>query len=626
MTTASPVRAAEVDYVELGGRWVHKSVPALYQHRVTGWPHDVCDYRKEGGRWVGTTAAEGARQVRELAQGLLALGVQRGDRVALVCGTRPEWLRVDLAILHAGAVTVGVYPTLPAAEVAYQLEHAGCVAAVVEDLGQLEKLRAHRDALPALRAVFVIDPPGPAGALADAQPLAALAAAGRALPDGEARFEAAWRAVGPKDLATIIYTSGTTGQPKGAMLTHGNLTFVVHASAAVLPFGPGDTSVVFLPLAHSLQRVVSYGGIFVRATGYWASSLDRLMDELREVEPTVQVSVPRIWEKVHARLLERVAASPPHRQRLFRWALDVGRRAGPYRQAGRPLPLRLRVAHELARRVVFDRLKERLFGRNLRYLTSGGAPIARELLETFHALGILILEGWGLTETAAPVTVNRPDAYALGTVGLPLPGTEVRVAPDGELLVRGPGVFAGYFRDPEASSEAFTEDLFFRTGDVGEVDARGFVRITDRKKNLIILANGKNVAPQKLEGVFGQAPLVEHVLAVGDGHPYLVGLVTLDHDELARWAQAQGLCGPTPDAAALRALCAHPRVRAHVDAGLRAQNEPLAPFEQLKRWDVLDETWSVDDGALTPTLKLKRKVLEARHAARIAALYAQGRG
>lgn len=624
VTLTAPLRRADrVELVELGGVWVHRCVPAMYQQRVTEYPHDLSEWHREGGDWRATSAAQGAERVKRVALGLLERGVRKGDRVALLSETRPEWGRIDLGILHAGAVTVGIYPSLPTDEVAYLLDHSGARVAFVEDAEQLEKVRAVRDRLPALEHVVVIAPPP--GKLGQGEgTLAELEAAGAAAPRGDERFEAAWRAVGHEDLATIIYTSGTTGAPKGAMLTHGNLTFTTTVGARVLPHDPGEVSVVFLPMAHALQRVASYGGMFTRAQGYYATSLDALMEELRQVEPTVQVSVPRIWEKMHARILEGVRAAAPHRRRLFEWAIDVGRRAGTYRRDGRRLPLRLALPHALARRAVHDRLKERVFGRRIKYLTSGGAPIAREILEFFYALDLLILEGWGLTETAAPVTLNTPTAFRFGTVGRPIPGTQVKVADDGELLVRGPGVFRGYYRDPEASTEAFTEDFFFRTGDIGEVDAEGFVRITDRKKNLIVLANGKKVAPQKHENHFKAVPLVGHCLVVGDRKPYLVGLFCLDPDEVGRFARAQGLPGAPEGKATvedLRRLLADPRLASHLDRAIAAENEKLARFEQLKAWKVVPELWSPEDGTLTPTLKLKRQVLLQRHAETLEALY-----
>jgi len=623
--------APDVELIELGGVWVHRSIPALYQRYAAARSDRVGEYHREDGVWRSTTVAQGARRVRRLTLGLLELGVEPGDRVGLVCSCRPEWGAVDMAILHAGAVTVGVYPSLVAAELAYPLHHAGVAVAVVEDAEQLGKLLAERAELPDLRAVVVIDPPepleGPAGL--ELLSLDALAERGEAAARGDERFAAAWQAVGPDDLATIIYTSGTTGPPKGALLAHGSLTFTAQSTASVLPHAEDDVSVVFLPPAHALQRVAGYAGLHTGATGYFAESHLTLMDDIREVEPTIQVSVPRIWEKMHARVLEGVAAAPARRRRIFEWALATGRRAAPYRREGRRPPLGLRLAHAVARRVVHDPLRRRVFGDRIRYLTSGGAPIDVEVLEFFEALGLLILEGWGLTETAAPATVNRPDAYRFGTVGQAIPGVEVKAAPDGELLVRGPGVFQGYYRDEEATAAAFDPDGFFRTGDVGEVDADGFVRITDRKKNLIVTAQGKNVAPQDLENAFKTIPLVGDCLVVGDRRPYLVGLLVLDPEEALAWARARGHVPPAAGsetaadrAARLPELAALPALREHLDAEVAARNAGRSRHEQLKRWTLLPVEWTVEGGALTPTLKTKRRVIEARHADEIERLYA----
>ncbi|RMG06488.1 MAG: long-chain fatty acid--CoA ligase, partial [Planctomycetota bacterium] len=544
---------------------------------------------------------------------LAELGVARGDRVGILSQTRPEWGLVDLAVLHLGAVSVGIYPTLLADEVAYLVDHASIEVLFVEDAEQLAKLDAADGLRGRLRQVVVLDGPCE-GALS----LAAIEARGQAAPDGAGRFEAAWRAVGPDDLATLIYTSGTTGRPKGAMLTHGNLCYVVHAGAEVLPHRPSDVSVAFLPMAHALQRAAFYGALLTGAVGYYAASTQTLMDDIREVEPTVQVSVPRLWEKLHARLEATVGTLPPRRRRIFAWGLAVGREAAPYRKRGVPLPLSLRARYALACRLVHDPLKRRVFGRRIRYLTSGGAPVDPEILEYFYALGLLVLEGWGLTETAAPATLNLPRSFKFGSVGKPLAGTEVRVAEDGELLVRGPGVFRGYYRDPEATEAAFTEDGFFRTGDIGTIDADGFVFVTDRKKNLIVLSNGKNIAPQKIENLLGSIPLVGNALVHGDRRNYLVALLTPDVEEAARWARARGL-EASEDPASLAAL---PEFRAAIDAAVREKNAALPRFEQVKKWVLLGEVWNPEGGELTPTLKLKRRVIEERHRALLDGLYA----
>jgi long-chain acyl-CoA synthetase len=636
MAQHSPLaHAVDVEKVELGGVWIHKSIPALFQQISTEFPHEVCCYaRGEGGAWVGRSLAQSARDVRLTALGLLDAGVAKGDRVGLISQTRREWGQVDHAILHLGAVTVGIYPTLTADEVAYQLEHAGVELVVVEDAEQAAKVREVAGRLDALKRMVVIDPAGldeSAGSDAlETWTLAELCARGHAVPDGEERFQAAWRGLEPDDLATIIYTSGTTGPPKGAMLTHGNLCYTVQATSNVLPHDPGEVSVIFLPMAHSLQRVASYAGLLNRAQGYFSASTKTIMDDIREVRPTIQVSVPRIWEKLHARIEELVGQASPRRQRIFRWGLAVGREAAEYRERGASLPLGLRLRYELARRAVHVPLQRKVFGGRVRFLTSGGAPIGSELLDYFYALGLLVLEGWGLTETAAPATVNRATAFRFGTVGQAIPGCEVIEAEaDKELLVRGPGVFVGYYRDEEATREAFTEDGFFRTGDIGEVDADGFVRITDRKKNIIVMANGKNVAPQNLENHFKAIPIVDQCLVVGDRRNYLTGLFSLDPEEVARWGAREGLLpGPVADGdaegqrAALATLLDGDRLRPHVEAMLAAKNAELARFEQLKRWRVVADVWTQEDGSLTPTLKLKRRTLEQRYADLIEEIYA----
>jgi long-chain acyl-CoA synthetase len=565
----APADSTPVDRLLVGGLWVHQSIPAVYQQAARERPHTVQCYRRVRGGWEGTSNARAAQHVQHIAQGLLDLGVARGDRVAILAATRPEWGLADMASLHLGAVTVGVYPTLPPEEVAYILEHSGASVLFLERREQLEALDAVRGGLPELKHVVLFE-----GSAAGAISLEALEARGRVVEGGPARFEAAWRRLGPDDLATIIYTSGTTGEPKGALLTHGNLTYVIEAGAQVLPHQPGDEGVVFLPMAHALMRVASYGGLLTGAAGYYNLDHARLMDDIREVAPTVQVSVPRIWEKLYARLQEAVAGLPPRRRRVFAWGLAVGREASALERRGEPLPLALRAQLALARRLVHDRLKGRVFGARIRFLTSGGAPIDVEVLEYFHALGLLILEGWGLTETAAPATLNRPGAFKFGTVGQPISGTEVRVAPDGELLVRGPGVFRGYYRNEEATAAAFTDDGYFRTGDIGEVDADGFVRITDRKKNIIVLSGGKNVAPQKLENHFQTIPLLAGALVHGDRRNYLTALFTLDPEEAVRWAVGRSLLGqealaaaadPRAAAAHLPALLADPTLREHLE-------------------------------------------------------------
>ncbi|MBL4845123.1 MAG: long-chain fatty acid--CoA ligase [Planctomycetes bacterium] len=620
---APPRRAEHVELVELGGLWIHRSLPALFQQRTAEAPDALNGFHRVGDEWQGESAASSRARVERLAAGLIALGVEPGERVGLISATRWEWPLIDLAILHAGAVTVGIYATLAAGEVKHQLEHPGVRVVIVDRAAQLAKIEGVRDELPQLKRVLSIEP------LEGCLDLDGLAALGEGLEDGPAQVAARWQALGPGDLATIIYTSGTTGRPKGAMLSHGNLCYTARAASEVLPHNACDRSLTFLPLAHALQRVATYGGIYSRAQAYYATSVEDMERELRQVAPSIQISVPRIWEKLHARILARVAAAPPSRRRVFKWALEVGRRTSRDRLSGRPLSLRNRLAWGLAREVVITPLKRRIFGGSIKLLTSGGAPIDPQLLEFFFALDLLILEGWGLTETAAPATLNLPGQCRFGTVGRPLRGTEVRQAADGELLVRGPGVFQGYFRDEDATQASFTDEGFFLTGDLGEIDAQGYVKITDRKKDLIVLSTGKKVAPQRIEQVLQSIPLVGNALVHGDQRSYLVALLTLDLEAALHWAVARGVLPPGAPSATgderdehLKSIVAHPQFALTLDEAIQERNQALSPFEQLKRWRVLIESWSPAEGTLTPTLKVRRRRLEERYREVLQALYA----
>jgi long-chain acyl-CoA synthetase len=570
---------------------------------------------KEGNVWRGVTGREIARDVRRLALALADLGVKKGDRVGIVSTTRAEWAAADLAILHLGGVTVGVYPTLLAKDVAYQLVHSGTRVVFVEDGAQLDKLRSEKLGLD---RVIVIDPRGTKLEGKETS-LEELSARGERLdqdPGPLARFDAAWRAVGPDDLATIIYTSGTTGPPKGAVLSHGKICYTVSATLSVFPHEKDEVGVVFLPLAHALQRVSLYCGIARGARGAWNRQLDRLLDDIREVRPTIQVSVPRIWEKAYVRIREGVARASPRRKRIFEWALAVGRSTAPYRKAGKPLPLGLRLKHELAKRLVYDRVKTALFGGRVRFLTSGGAPIGVDILEFFYALDLLIIEGYGLTETAAPASFNRIDDFRYGTVGHPIPGTELRIAEDGEVLVKGPGVFQGYWKDEDATRAAFTDDGWFKTGDIGEIDQDGFLRITDRKKDLIVTSGGKKIPPQNVENLLkARCPLIAAALVHGDRRNFPSALISLDVEEVT--ARLGGL-----PPGGLAELTKDPRIVDEVAKGVEAANAELASYERVRKWAIVPDAWTVESGALTPTLKLKRRVLEKRYEGLLDGFYA----
>ena len=569
-------------------------------------PRRPCLRYFRDGAWRELSWGEFLARVEAIAGGLAALGIEPGDRVAIVSGNRPEWALADLGGLAANAVVATVYPTLTPDETAYILGHCGASLVFVEDREQIEKVRAIRHRLPQLRHVVVLEGDG----AADAHSLAAV----EALSSGAASRAVLDRAaMAPRTTPlTIVYTSGTTGVPKGAVLTHGNVIGTLEAVQQSF----GDISrlqlnLSFLPLAHALERIVGHFlPLYLGRTIAYARSLDTLAEDFLAVRPQFAVAVPRVFEKVASRIQTQVAAKGAPVRALFDWAVATGTARSRLEEAGVALPLGLRARAALADALVFRKIRARLGGR-IELFVSGGAPLAEHVARFFHAAGILICEGWGATETSAPATGNTPAAFRFGSVGKPLPGIEVARAADGELLVRGVNVFAGYHDNPEETAAALDPDGFFRTGDIGTVDSDGFFYITDRKKELIILASGKNIAPQKIENQLRQQPLISNAMAFGDRHPYLVALITLDRAALA--ARHPELSAAAVTVPALRELLA---------ADVAAVNEQLARFEQIKRFAVVEPDFTPEGGELTLTMKLKRRIVEAKHRDTLAGLYA----
>jgi long-chain acyl-CoA synthetase len=549
------------------------TTPAYLEEHPDGW-HEVS--------WQ-----EAARRVDALANGLLARGVGRGDAVAVLARTRLEWVLLDWALMTIGAVVVGIYPTSTAKECAYILAHSEAVLAFVEDEAQRGKLASVHAETPSVRMLVRFDE------------LPALEAEGRGYAASHpGAVEAAGADVQEDDLATLIYTSGTTGPPKGCMLTHTNLVTAALRVQTNLDDG-SDTILLFLPLAHTFGRLVHQSAAYYGSTVGFVADPTRVAEALAAMRPTVLPAVPRIYEKIHAGVLDQIEGAGGAKRTIGLWALGVGARASRLRRAGRPVPALLAAQERLADRLVFAKVKQKLGGR-LRVGVSGAAPLGMDVLEFFHALGMLVVEGYGLTETASSLSVNDPDDFRFGTVGRAVAGTEVRLDEDGEILVRSDTVFAGYFKDPEATAAAFTADGWFRTGDVGEIDADGFLKITDRKKDLIITAGGKNVAPQNLENALKASRFVSQALVVGDRRPYLVALVTLDPAEAAA-------TGRDP--------------RELVQEIVDEVNRDRVRVEQIKRFAILPRDFTQEDGEVTPTLKLRRKVVHEHFADEIADLY-----
>jgi len=585
------------------------TVPALLIARSRGASADTpAYYWREGDGWAALSQRDATLEIARLAAGLEALGAGGGARLALISETRREWGAVDLANLCLGGITVGVYPTLLPDQIAYQLDHAGCTIAVVEDAAQAEKLAGVRDQLPRLTRVLCIEPVEGLDDLESVQ-----RGAGGDAADVDWLAERAAR-VKPGDVATYIYTSGTTGPPKGAVLSHENFVTVARATRDAVPIEPGSRSLVFLPMAHSLQRFANYRGLMEEDIEAWFGSIPDLPACLLACRPQVLATVPRMLEKIQSRALARVEERGGVIKALFDWAFRVGLARAHYLERGEPVPWTVAAQHALADRLVFSRVRGRMGGA-IERMVSGGAALNPAVARWFYACGVLVLEGWGLTETSAPVTANRADDFRFGTVGKPLPGVELGFADDGEILVKSPGVFLGYLDDPEATAEALRGG-WFHTGDIGTLDDDGFLRITDRKKEILVTAGGKNIPPVNIENLIQRSPYVEHAVAIGDDRKYIAALLTPDLENLDAWARRQGL----PDEP-LDARLARPEVTALFEAAVAAANAQLARFERVKRYRVLAAQLTDTGGELTPTMKLKRRVITGRFADEIEALY-----
>jgi long-chain acyl-CoA synthetase len=564
-----------------------RTAPVLWRYVLERhWPAPAY-LEEEADGWREVSWGEAARRVEGLALALLARGVQRGDVVAVLARTRLEWILLDWSIMNIGAVVVGIYPTNTAPESAYILSHSEAVIAFAEDGAQRDKLLSVQAELPRLREVLSF------------AELPELEAEGRAHAEANPdALDAAAREIGEDDLGTLIYTSGTTGPPKGCMLTHKNLVTAAIRVRTNRPDG-GDTVLLFLPLAHTFGRLAHQAAAYYGSTVALVSEATRVAEALGAVKPTILPAVPRIYEKIHAGVLDRIENEGGAKRKLGLWALDVGSRASRLRRAGKRVPAMLRMQERIADKLVFAKVKERLGGR-LRVGVSGAAPLSIDVLEFFHSLGMLVIEGYGLTETASSLSVNDPDEFKFGTVGRAVDGVEIRLEEDGEILVRSDSVFAGYYKDPEATAAAFADDGFFRTGDVGEIDEDGYVKITDRKKDLIITAGGKNIAPQNLENALKSSRFVSQALVVGDRRPYVVALITLE------WPEVEAT-GRDPEEL----------LREIVDE----VNRDRVRVEQIKRFAILPRDFSQEEGEVTPTLKLRRKIVHEHFANEIEQLY-----
>jgi long-chain acyl-CoA synthetase len=570
----------------------------------------------KGGRWVDVSFAEMGREVDEVANGLLSLGLAPGDAVAILGETRPEWGNADLAVLACGARSAGIYQTNTPAQSAHILNDAGCRFVFVDSSEQLERIEQVRAGCAKLERAFLFE--GRAskngGFVITYEDLRAL---GREYAKNHPTALAARRsAVAPNDPAILIYTSGTTGLPKGAVLTHKNVCTLLKTFQRAAPITEDDTSIAFLPMAHSAEHIAGFfGRVAFGMPAVYARSLKTVVEDIQYAKPTILGAVPRIFEKVYAKVQADIAQQSAARRKIAHWAIGVGREVSRRRRAGqKTLPRWLALQHPIADRLVLSKVRE-AFGGRIRFCVTGAAPISLEILEFFHACGILILEAYGLTETSAIATINRPDDFRLGTVGKSLPGMQIRIANDGEILLKGDTVFAGYHNLEAETREAIDADGWFHSGDIGEFDRDGFLRITDRKKNLIVTAGGKNVAPANIEALLRRDTLFAHALALGDRRPYISALFAFDGENARKVAAELNI---SPD---LAVLARDPRVIERAAKVVEAANADLARYEQVRRFAIAPAEFTPEGGELTPSLKVKRKVVEEKFKDLIDSLY-----
>lgn len=591
------------------------TVVEMFKKRVEASGPRPAYFIKKEERWEPTTWEQFRQRAREVALGLMTLGLQKGDTVSILGNTRPEWVISDMGAICAGGVTVGIYQTNTAEQAEYIVKDSGSRVVFVENQEQLDKILKVRGNLEGLTHIIVWDEYSTredAGILS----LQDVAEKGRQYAEeNQAVLDQRQSSVAPEDTAILIYTSGTTGPPKGSIITHKNIMAELRALEQVLPFREEATNVAFLPMAHVAEHVVGFmNRVSTGCVTYYAESLDKLIENTQEVKPTIFGSVPRIFEKVHTAVLAQVENAKPAKKKIFNWAMKVGHEVGTRKQKKEPIPLGLKIKHKLADTLVHRKLRK-IFGGRVEFFLTGAAPIPLEILEFFHAAGMSIIELYGLTEATGASNANTIDNFKFGTVGPAIPGAEVKIAEDGEILIRGDIVFKGYLNREEETRETI-KDGWLYTGDIGAIDEDGFLRITDRKKNIIVNAYGKNISPSNIENLIKTDPLISQVLVHGDQRNFLSALITLDPEESVKVAREWGIQFEDP-----AELATNAQIVEAVQKAVDGANEQLARVEQVKKFTILPRDFSVEEGEITPTLKVKRKEVESKYKTALDQMY-----
>ena len=593
----------------------YKTIPDMFYKQAETYKGEVVRKYKKDGKWIDIRWEEEQEYVESFALGLMKLGIESGEKVALLSENRYEWYVSDLAIQSIGAIVVPIYSTNTPEQVAYILNDSDAVGVILSTKQQYQKIEGKKARLTALKYIIIMD-----DGIASHESVMRF---GHIMSFGKksglkGELQKRLSAISSVDVATIIYTSGTTGDPKGVMLTHRNILSDTEAAYELFKDSMGDEVLVsFLPLSHSFARTADYYVPMYHGRGVQvlAESLEKLAENLVEIKPTMFVSVPRVFEKVYGKVISKVEADEPFKRKIFYWAVSVGKQAAPYRLEGKPLPFGLSIKHSIASKLVFEKIKQAVGGR-LNFAVSGGAPLSKELGDFFFALGIKIIEGYGLSETSPVLTANPPDKIKFGTVGKPVRGCELKIANDGEILARGPMIMKGYYKKPEATKEVIDENGWFHTGDIGFVDSEGYLHITDRKKDIIVTAGGKNIAPQPIENRLKMSKYIEEVVIIGDRKPYCVALIVPSFEVLEDMAKKEAIPYSSKEA-----LLENSRIKAVIDGAVAEVNRGLARYETIKKFALIPAIFTQETGELTPTLKVKRWAVEKKYKDIVEQLY-----